>query len=94
MFYQRLLLFALKLAIFDFHSPCSDDWARSFRKQHTIRSLWDRPLTVRYNGRGASPHPAGRHLREGVFAMDSQTVIAVCALLALMVAIADLVRKE
>jgi hypothetical protein len=49
---------------------------------------------LRYNGRGASPHPAGRHLREGVFAMDSQTVIAVCALLALMVAIADLVRKE
>lgn len=26
--------------------------------------------------------------------MDSQTVIAVCALLALMVAIADLARKE
>ena len=50
--------------------------------------------TLRYNGRGASPHPAGRHLREGVFAMDSQTVIAVCALLALMVAIADLARKE
>ena len=47
---------------------------------------------ARYNGRGASPHPAGRHLREGVFAVDSQTVIA--ALLTLMIAIADLARKE
>ena len=49
---------------------------------------------ARYNGRGASPHPAGRHPRKGVFAMDAQTVIAICALLTVVVAIADLARKE
>jgi hypothetical protein len=49
---------------------------------------------VRHNGHGASPHPAGKHLQEGVFAMDTQTVIAICALLAVAVAIADPARKE
>ena len=43
---------------------------------------------------GASPHPAGRHLRKEVLAMDAQTVIAICALLTVVVAIADLARKE